>query len=99
MPITIVRKKNNGISYIRNAMFCKEFPPEEFEFTIPSLSWMVYLCNDFDLIEATDENGNILDLTNIKCCCGSYAKFNVKPKDKINADKIMDDLENPVKGK
>jgi hypothetical protein len=89
--ITIVRKKNKNISWIRNALFYKEFPVDEFEFAIPSLSWMVYLCDNFDLIEATDADGKPLDLTGVKGCCGSYAKLNLNLSIKTKSN-----IKNPV---
>lgn len=78
MSIKIIRRTGCGITWIRNALFYMAFPPEQFEFEIPSLSWMVYLYKDFELIEATDENGKPLDLTNIRTCCSDALSLKLK---------------------
>ena len=78
MSIKIIRRTGSGVSWVRNSLFYMEFPPEEIEFEIPSLMWMVYLFKEFELIEATDENGKELDLTNVRTCCSEAINLRVK---------------------
>ena len=77
MAIKIVRKQNTNVTWERNALFSAQFDKDKDVFIIPSLLWMYYLYKNFELVEATDENGNELDLSDVKICCGESVKLNV----------------------
>jgi hypothetical protein len=69
MAIKIQRKPGTNVTWIVDGTVNSAFPDGEDVFTIPSLNDMLYLHKYFTLIEATDENGNDLDLTDICNCC------------------------------
>lgn len=69
MAIKIRRKRNTNITWECNTLFSMAFPPEQAVFEIPKLEYMLYLYKNFDLIEATDEFGEDLDITHICNCC------------------------------
>lgn len=93
MSIKIQRKEGHGISYVRNALFVREFPPKETVFEIPALLWMAYLHTDFDLIEATDDFGHALNLDSIRQCCGgSLSKIGLAIKRENNIDRKINSV-------
>ena len=77
MPILIQRKPNTNLTWEANALFKASFPAGENIFEIPNINYMTYLYKFFDLIEATDENGDAIDLTRIQNCCGQSIKLEV----------------------
>lgn len=77
MPILIKRKIGTNLTWEANALFKASFPKGEDVFEIPNINYMTYLHKSFDLIEATDEEGNEIDLTKIQNCCGQSIKLEI----------------------
>jgi hypothetical protein len=80
MPIIIKRKQNTNLTWEVNAMFSMAFPSGIDEFEIPRLEYMLYLHKQFELIKATDENGEDLDLTDICNCCRESIRLEIAQK-------------------
>jgi hypothetical protein len=80
MPIIIKRKQNTNLTWEANAMFSMAFPSGIDEFEIPRLEYMLYLHKQFELILATDENGEDLDLTDICNCCRESIRLEIAQK-------------------
>lgn len=93
MAILIQRKPNTNLTWEANALFKASFPRGENVFEIPNINYMTYLYKSFDLIEATDKDGNELDLTSIRSCCGDSIKLDVVPKmDKLITSTVHETL-------
>lgn len=88
MAIKIKRKPNTRLSWEANALFRASFPLGEDVFEIPNINWMVYLYKSFDLIEATDENGNDINLSSVMSCCKGSIKLEVTKEEK-EADRVL----------
>jgi hypothetical protein len=80
MPIIIKRKQNTNLTWEANALFSMAFPSGIDEFEIPRLEYMLYLHKQFELIKATDENGEDLDLTDICNCCRESIRLEIAQK-------------------
>ena len=80
MPIIIHRKEGTNLTWESNAMFSMEFPAGQDIFEIPRLEYMLYIHKSFELIQATDEDGNDLDLTDICSCCRESIRLEIAEK-------------------
>jgi hypothetical protein len=80
MPIKIQRKEGTNITWESNIVFSMAFSPTETIFEIPRLEYMLYLYKSFNIIEATDEHGDELDLTDICNCCRESVKLELLRK-------------------
>jgi hypothetical protein len=80
MPIIIKRKANTNLTWEANALFSMAFSSGIDEFEIPRLEYMLYLHKQFELIKATDENGDALDLTDICNCCRESIRLEIAEK-------------------
>jgi hypothetical protein len=80
MPIIIKRKPNTNLTWEANALFSMAFESGKDEFEIPRLEYMLYLYKQFELIKATDENGDDLDLTDICNCCRESIRLEIAQK-------------------
>jgi hypothetical protein len=80
MPILIQRKVGTNLTWEANAMFSMAFTAGQDVFEIPRLEYMLYLHKQFNLIQATDENGEDLDLTDICNCCRESVRLELVQK-------------------